>query len=71
MRIALSKIAYDDAAARQEADFLRRVTEAANFLLAIFHKPKVARFQSADLSIVLRSIPAPARVIWRHYGANN
>jgi hypothetical protein len=67
MRVALSKISYDDVAARREVESLRKTSEATNFLLAIFHKAQVAKFQREDQSTILRSMPPRAREIWRHY----
>ncbi|MEH2480617.1 hypothetical protein V1282_003974 [Nitrobacteraceae bacterium AZCC 2146] len=67
MRSALSKIAYDDDAAKQEVEKLKRCAEAVNFILAIFHADKVRAFAAEDRRIILRSMPAHARSVWTHH----
>ncbi len=64
MRIALSKIAYDENAARAEADYLRKCAQATNFLLAIFHRDRMRQFGEEDKRIILRTMPERARTIW-------
>jgi hypothetical protein len=64
MRQALKKITYDNEAAKQEVERLRRCTEAVNFLLAIFHSSQVRKLSAEDRRIILRSIPRQARAVW-------
>jgi hypothetical protein len=67
MRLALKKIVYDRAAAVKEEDLLRRCAEAANFLLAMFHREKMRAFQAEDRRIILRNMPARARQLWTEH----
>lgn len=67
MRVALQKIVYDQTAAKAEANFLRRCTEATNFLLAMFHRDKVRRFQAEDRRVILRTMPTRARQLWTEH----
>jgi hypothetical protein len=67
MRVALQKIVYEEAAATAEADFLRRCTEATNFLLAMFHRQRMRAFQAEDRRIILHTMPARARQLWTEH----
>jgi hypothetical protein len=64
MRVALRKIVYDQASATKQAEMLRKCTQASNFLLAIFHRNQVKKFQVDDRLIILRTMPACARNLW-------
>jgi hypothetical protein len=65
MKLALKKIRYVEAAAAQEAENLRRCTQAMNFLLAVFHCARMRKFQEEDQRIILRTLPPKAREFWR------
>jgi hypothetical protein len=65
MRISLEKISYVDASAKKDAALVERCASASNFLLAVFHGQKVARFQSEDQLIILQTMPPRARKVWR------
>ena len=67
MRVALQKIIYEELGATADANFLRRCTEATNFLLAMFHREKVRAFQAEDRRIILRTMPKSARQLWTEY----
>jgi len=64
MRVALGKIAYSDQMAGREMVFIERCAESSNFLLAVFHRGKMARFELEDRRIILRTMPARARQVW-------
>jgi putative alpha-1,2-mannosidase len=67
MRVALQRIAYDQAIANFDAELLRRCTEAVNFLLAIFHRDQVRKFQAEDRRIILRTLVPRARQLWTEH----
>jgi hypothetical protein len=67
MRLALSKIKYADADAKTEARVIRRCAESCNFVLALFHRGKMAAFQTEDRRIILRSMPPQARRVWKEW----
>lgn len=62
-RVALRKIVYDQMTAERHARQVQKCAEAANFLIAIFHRDQVASFQAIDRRIILRTLPAKARQI--------
>ncbi|MER9748874.1 hypothetical protein [Mesorhizobium sp. M0140] len=64
MRRALGKIAFDIDAAKTDAELVRKCAASVNFLLAIFHHERVRRFQVADRSLILRTMPPTARSVW-------
>lgn len=64
MRAALQKIAYDHDSATKELELVQRCTEAANFLLAVYNRAKMAAFQTEDQRIILRTLPRKARGVW-------
>ncbi len=64
MRVALGKIKYSDEMASREIALIERCAESTNFLLAVFHRKKMARFDSEDRRIILRTMPPRARQIW-------
>jgi hypothetical protein len=68
-RIALSKVKYDDAAGGRHTKATQSCAAATNFLLAMFHRAKVRKFQEEDRRIILRTMPARAREIWTDYGS--
>jgi len=65
MRVALRKIKYDQAAADVTAREIERCAESANFILAMFHREKMNRFQTEDQRIILRTMSPRARQVWR------
>jgi hypothetical protein len=65
MRTALKKIIYEDASVEADVALVERCAEATNFVLARFHQSKFARFQLEDQRIILDSMPAKARQVWR------
>jgi hypothetical protein len=67
MRVSLSRIAYEQPLAEQLAVAVEQCAEAANFLLAIFHKKKMTKFQVEDRRIILRTMPPRAREVWHDY----
>lgn len=64
MKTALDHLRYDDASAAEQALITKRCAEATNFLLAVFHKEKVSRFQVEDRRIILRTMAVEARRAW-------
>jgi hypothetical protein len=64
MRIALNKIAYEERAAKQQVKLAERCAEAANFLLAMFHREKMSAFPTEDRRAILRTLPPRARQVW-------
>jgi hypothetical protein len=64
MRTALGKIAYSDGIAEKEAGLIERCAAASNFLIAVFHRQKMARFEAEDRRILLRAMPHRARQVW-------
>lgn len=65
MRIALDKIVCSAALAKKHADLIERCASAANFLIAVLHGQKMARFQPEDRLIILQTMPRQARRAWR------
>jgi hypothetical protein len=61
MKIALSKITYDDALFVEEAKTLARCTEAVNFTLASFHLTQFRSFDLPDRKIILSSLSQSAK----------
>jgi hypothetical protein len=53
--------------AEQLAVAVEQCAEAANFLLAIFHKKKMTKFEVEDRRIILRTMPPRAREVWSDY----
>jgi hypothetical protein len=64
MRVALNKIAHSDQAAKKEAQLIERCAASANFLLAVFHRKRIAHFGQEDRRIILRTMPPRARQAW-------
>jgi hypothetical protein len=67
MRTALGKIMYEAGVVGAEVENLRKCAESANFLLAIFHLPKVRLLAVEDQRVLLRGMPAAARSVWREH----
>jgi hypothetical protein len=65
MRVALKKIVYDQVAAEDHAKQVRKCAEAANFLIAMFHRAQLTSFQAIDRRIILRTLPTKARQVWK------
>lgn len=65
MRVALKKIVYDQVAAEGHAKHVQKCVEAANFLIAMFHHEQLTSFQAVDRRIILRTLPAKARQVWK------
>lgn len=66
MRVALADIQCDDSELRKQTTLTERCAEAANFLLAIFHREQMRSFPADDKRIILRSMPSQARRLWTH-----
>jgi hypothetical protein len=66
MRQALSKIKYDDVLARHHVTDVQACAAATNFILAVFHKDQMHRFQQEDKRAILRTMPPSARKLWRN-----
>jgi hypothetical protein len=66
MRIALNKIAYDDATIKRDLVLIEKCTEAANFILAMFHYEKMSDFQVEDRRTILRTMSPRARQVWNN-----
>ncbi len=64
MRAALQKIKYSDEKAEKEMALIERCAESSNFLLAVFHGKKMAKFEAEDQRIILRTMPPRARRAW-------
>lgn len=65
MRIALNKISYSESLAKRHVVLVERCAAAANFLIAVFHKLKLAKFQTEDRLIIFQTMPPRARKAWR------
>lgn len=65
MRVSLKKIHYVDSMAKKDAALAERCACASNFLLAVFHGQKMARFQIEDQTIILQTMPPKGRRAWR------
>lgn len=68
-RVALEEIRYDDTAGANHASSIKQCSEVVNYILAMFHREEVAKFQLEDRRIILRAMPAQARQVWNEYGA--
>ena len=64
MRVALNRISCDVPELKRQTDFTERCAEAANFLLAVFHRDQMRAFEVEDRRIILRTMPPGARQIW-------
>ena len=67
MRIALTKITYDQDAMRKQVDLTEKCAEAVNFLLAMFHHERVRGFQTEDRRIILRTMAPRARQVCQDF----
>jgi hypothetical protein len=65
MRLSLKKISYNKTAAKKETTLVEHCAAAANFILAVFHRKQVAKFQSEDQLIIMQTIPPRGRKEWR------
>jgi hypothetical protein len=65
MRLALRKIRYEEGEAKKHAKLIEKCVESTNFLLAMFHRDKVNAFQEEDRRIILQTIPAKARRVYK------
>jgi len=65
MRIALNKISYSESLAKKHVALVERCAAAANFLIAVFHRLKLVKFQTEDRLIILQTMPPRARKAWR------
>ncbi len=63
MKVALSKICYDDASASKQASVLARTAEATNFVLAAFHNDQFRSFAADDRKLILQTMPKLARKV--------
>lgn len=64
MRVALSKIKYSDQMAGREMALIEKCAESSNFLLAVFHRKQMAKFELEDRRVILRTMPPRAREVW-------
>jgi hypothetical protein len=64
MRAALRKISYSEQMAQREVELSERCAASANFLLGVFHREKMTRFEIEDRRIILRTMPVRARQVW-------
>jgi hypothetical protein len=67
MRVALRKIVYDLEAAKKDADFVAKCSQAVNFLLAIFHRERMRKFHIDDRRLILHTLPPSARQVWTEH----
>lgn len=67
MRTALTKIVSDEASTKKHALSVEKCAQAANFLLAIFHREQMKQFVLAERRIILRTMPPQARNVWIEY----
>jgi hypothetical protein len=67
MRIALKKITYNEQTAKKQVVFVERCSEACNFLLAIFRREQLARFEREDRRVILRTMAPRARKVWSEF----
>lgn len=66
MRLALKKIGYSQEEATKLTSLAERCAQSANFMLAVFHQQRLARFQVEDRRIILQMIPPQGRRVWTH-----
>jgi hypothetical protein len=66
MRVALKKITYSEPEANKLTQLVERCTQSANFVLAVFHQERLARFQPEDRRVILQTIPPGGRHVWTH-----
>jgi hypothetical protein len=66
MRLALKKIAYSQAEAGKQTQLIEKCAQSANFVLAVFHQERLARFEPEDRRIILQTIPSRGRQVWTH-----
>ena len=64
MRKSLSCIKFDQEIFDLQMNLIKRCSECSNFLLLMFHKQRVAKLESEQKGIFLKSIPPIARRIW-------
>ena len=69
MRLALRKIVYSEPEANKQTQLVERCAQCTNFVLAVFHEERLARFQPEDRRIVLQTIPPQGRHALTHLGS--
>ncbi|MHB1957492.1 MAG: hypothetical protein ACYCO5_00480 [Acidobacteriaceae bacterium] len=65
MRTALEKITYDEKLAAKQAVLVERCAEVSNFLLTIYQRNLFASFGIEDQRVIIRTMSAQARPIWK------
>lgn len=66
-RTSLEKIIYEPASAASDAEALRKCTQAANFIIAIFQHEQMSGFLLEDQRLILRTLPQTARQVWKEH----
>jgi hypothetical protein len=65
MHTALKKIVLRNEDMAEQAVSIEKCVEAANFVLACFHRTQAASFQPEDRQIILRTMTPRARQVWQ------
>lgn len=61
MRVSLKGITYQHDAVTAETLLVERCAGPVNFILSMFHRERLRRFEPSDRSIILRTMPPVAR----------
>lgn len=64
MRAALTHILCQEQSLKALSVHVTKCAQAANFLLAIFHRAQMKGFSVAERRILLRAMPPQARAVW-------
>ncbi|UWZ83375.1 hypothetical protein [Occallatibacter riparius] len=65
MRTALEKIVYEEDLAARLTSLVERCVEISNFFLTVFQRARFNDFSVEDRRVILRTLDARARSIWR------
>jgi hypothetical protein len=66
-RTVLATIKSSDKSMKRHSLHIAKCAQAANFLLAIFHRNQMKEFAAAERRIILRAMPPQARAVWIEY----
>jgi hypothetical protein len=65
MRLSLRRIRYDETTATKQTLLVERCAESCNFMIAVFHRDQMAKFEREDRRVILRTMSALAKGVWR------
>jgi len=63
MHLGLKKVKLSPSILKRQANFIQRVVESSNFILAVFHKTGLSKLHPDDQKVVLLTFPPAARRI--------